>query len=108
MKDNAAPTKPATDKKSLTETLHVAIQSALRYSVVLFLLLLVAVYGFVAFKVYQAGAAEPTQDAINAGTQQTATPHIDPKVVSQMEGLQDRSVNVKTLFDQARSNPFGE
>lgn len=100
--------KPPANKKSLSESLHMILQRLLQYSVVLFLLFLVAVYGFVAFRIYQAGAAEPTEGAINSGTQQTATPHIDPKVVSQMESLQDRSVNVKTLFDQARSNPFGE
>lgn len=79
-----------------------------RYLPIWFVLLVAAVYGYVLYNVQAAVTAEPSQSSIDAQVQSTATPHVDPQVVDQMQSLQDHSVSVQTLFDQARSNPFQE
>lgn len=79
-----------------------------RYMVVWFVLLLVGVYGYVLYRIQAAVTAQPSDTEISDQVQSASTPHVDPTVVDQMQSLQDRSVNVKTLFDQARSNPFKE
>ena len=95
-------------KQSITDALQSLRAVMMRYTVLWFLLLLIAVYGFVLYRIITAQAAAPTEAAITDQTQATATPHIDQRVVDQMQSLQDNSQNVKTLFDQARSNPFQE
>ena len=76
-----------------------------RYAVVLFLLLVACVYGLLVFRINSLQNTQPTN---SAQVTTVATPHIDPKVVDQLQQLQDNSVSVKSLFDQARSNPFQE
>lgn len=84
-----------------TENLHLIG----RYAVLLFFLLLAGVYGFLIFRINSLSNATPT-DSSPVSTVQV--PHIDPTVVKQLQQLQDNSVSVKSLFDQARSNPFQE
>ena len=79
-----------------------------RYATLWFALLLAVVYGFVLYRIQAAEAAQPTQTQISSQLESISTPHIDPSVVQQMLSLQDHSVNVKTLFDEARQNPFQE
>ena len=79
-----------------------------KYSPVLFLLLLAAVYGFVLFRASQLISAQPSDSDVSSQTQSAVTPHVDPAAVDQLQALQDNSVSVKSLFDQARSNPFQE
>ena len=79
-----------------------------KYAVLLFILLVAIVYGFLVMRINSMQSAPPS--SVN-GTQKVttaATPRIDPKIVQQLQQLQDNSVSVKTLFDQARSNPFQE
>ena len=99
------PDKP---KQSLGSQLAPIVAFFTRYLVLWFVLLLAAVYGFVLYNIQASVTAEPSQDSIDAKVQSTSTPHVDSKVVQQMQSLQDHSVNVQTLFDQARSNPFQE
>lgn len=104
MKDNAS----SMQKQSLRDQLNGVGKVLLSYAVVWFALLLVGVYGFVAYRVVTARSAEPTEADISAKVDAAPTLHVDPNAVSQLQSLQDNSVNVKTLFDQARSNPFQE
>lgn len=98
----------AKSKKSLSSSLIPVITALKRYIAIWFILLVAAVYGYVLFNIQMAVTAEPSQDTIDAQVRSSTTPHIDPSVVNQMQSLQDHSVNVQTLFDQARSNPFQE
>ena len=77
-----------------------------RYALILFLLLLVAVYGFVLLQIGSLSNAQPSSTAVSSQAQTVAIPHIDPTVVQQIQNLQDNSVSVQALFNQARTNPF--
>jgi hypothetical protein len=94
------------DLKSLPELLGTVLHRVSRYTVILFLLLLLGVYGFVLTKVSSLINAQPSTTAISAQAQTVAIPQIDPSTVQQIQNLQNNSVNVQTLFNQARTNPF--
>jgi len=79
-----------------------------KYAVVLFVILVVVVYGFLVLRINSMQSAQPDSVSGNQKVTALATPRIDPKLITQLQQLQDNSVNVKTLFDQARSNPFQE
>jgi uncharacterized protein involved in cysteine biosynthesis len=99
---------PNISVKALADITTTVLRQLRRYTVVLFLLLLVAVYGFVLFKVNELIGTQPNDADVSAQVQASATPHVDPATVTQMQALQDNSVRVQSLFDQARSNPFQE
>jgi len=98
------------DLKALGPMLRKAARSALRYSGIMFFVLVALVYGFVILRINSLSNAQPTDSQISAASQSNATaiPSIDPKVVQQLQDLRDNSTNVKSLFDNARTNPFDE
>jgi hypothetical protein len=77
-----------------------------RYAGILFLLLIAGVYSFVLIRINSLANIQPSQKDIDAQTSTTPIPRVDPKVALQLQNLEDNSVNVQTLFDQARNNPF--
>ncbi|MEO6513640.1 MAG: hypothetical protein ABIR37_03045 [Candidatus Saccharimonadales bacterium] len=91
---------------SLTKSFSAFGQKLGRYTFLLFLIFLAAIYGFVLYRINTLAAAEPTDSATSQAI--SKTPHIDENVVIQLENLKDNSVSVQTLFEEARSNPFQE
>jgi hypothetical protein len=85
-----------------------AWQVALHLRIILFLVLLVILYAFIGWRISTLANAEPDSTAIAAKASKTSTPYIDKKVVEKIRTLEDNSVTVQTLFDQARQNPFRE
>lgn len=96
------------NKKSIQGQLKQTWQLTLHLRIVLFLLLLVALYGFVGWRIATLANAEPDLTAVGLKTEKTSTPNIDQAVVDKVKQLEDNNVNVQTLFDQARQNPFRE
>jgi hypothetical protein len=72
----------------------------------LFVLLVAAVYAFVVWRISALQAVQPNLDAINSQLQSST--NINKATVAKIQQLQDNSVNVKALFNQARQNPFQE
>jgi hypothetical protein len=84
-------------------------QVFLRYAGIVFFVFIALVYGFVVFRINALSNAQPSDSDVSAQSAKATTiPHIDPKVVEQLLNLRDNSVNVQTLFEQARDNPFQE
>ncbi|MFA5003667.1 MAG: hypothetical protein WC498_00045 [Candidatus Saccharimonadales bacterium] len=77
-----------------------------RYRIIIFLLVIGAVYSFVIYRINALASVEPSSDSVNAIVHNK--PHIDQATINKIKQLQDNSVNVQTLFDQARQNPFQE
>lgn len=92
--------------KELLDKLVAKLQGLQRYSLVLFIVLIALVYGFVLFRIKTLNDTQPSADAIAAQVKAAQVPHIDEAAIKQLQSLQDNSVNVKTLFNEARSNPF--
>ena len=94
--------------KSLQTVAADLLHGLRRYAVVVFVLLLAAAYGIVLFRAYTFANAQPDDAAVSAQVKASAAPHIDPTAIQQLQALQDNSVNVQSLFNQTRSNPFQE
>ena|SRR5687767_3747910 len=94
--------------KTLQNQLQQRWRSTLRLRILLFLILLVVLYGFIAWRISTLTNVQPDETAVNSKLKMTSTPRIDQAVVDKIKRLEDNSVNVQTLFDQARQNPFRE
>jgi hypothetical protein len=98
--------EPKLDPKEILDKLSSRLQILRRYSFLIFLVFVAALYGFVLFRISTLDSAQPSPDAVSSQVKAAQIPHIDQSVVNQLQSLQDNSVNVKTLFNQTRNNPF--
>jgi hypothetical protein len=100
--------KPRTLLDSLS-SLSGRFQQVRRFSFLIFVVFVALLYGFVLLRINSLGNEQPSPDAITTQVTAAKVPHItpvDPTVIQQLQSLQDNSVSVQTLFDQARNNPF--
>ena len=98
--------KQRPDPRELFDKLSARLQVLKRYSFLIFLVFVATLYGFVVFRISSLDNAQPSSDAVSSQVKAAQIPHIDQAVVEQLQSLQDNSVSVKTLFNQARNNPF--
>lgn len=75
-----------------------------RYRTILFLVVLSLLYGFIIYRINALTTIRPTSSDITA--QETKSPNIDKATIDNIQKLQDNSVNVQSLFDPSRNNPF--
>ncbi len=107
------PESPKTDKKKVNfqpqEIPAKALDIAKRlepYRFFIFLIFVALLYGFVLLQINNLSGAEPSSEAVSSQVQAAQIPHIDQSVIQQLQSLQNNSVSVQALFNQARSNPF--
>ena len=100
--------KPTFSTQDISEKTAIVLQRVSRYSFVLFLVFVALIYGFVILRINDLGNTQPTDNAVSSQVQAAQIPHIDQAVINQLQSLQDNSVSVKSLFNQARANPFQE
>lgn len=96
------------NRKEAQGQLQHAWQIALHLRIILFLLLLVVLYAFIGWRISTLTNAKPDAAAIAAKASETSTPHIDKAIVDKIKQLEDNSVTVQALFNEARQNPFRE
>jgi len=94
------------DFKSLLASASRDVDKARRFSVVGFVVFTALLYWFVFQRIDNLSAIQPSDDSVTGQVQAAGVPHVDESVVKQLESLHDNSVNVRTLFSQARKNPF--
>ena len=99
-------TKPNFNLKSVIARLTSLGQQVRPYALLIFILFVALLYGFVLLRVNSLSHAQPSADAVSGQVKAAKLPHIDQTVVNQLQSLQDNSVNVQALFNQARNNPF--
>ncbi len=92
--------------QELTAKLIADSEKLRRYSLLSFIIFVSLIYGLLLFRINSLSGQQPTEAAINKQIKAAKIHQIDKSVVKQLESLQDNSVNVQTLFNQARSNPF--
>ena len=76
------------------------------YRLFIFIIFIASIYSYIVWRinVYSNAPASTSEET----AQTTSQPRIDQATVDKIQSLQDNSVNVQSLFDQARDNPFQE
>jgi len=93
-------------KRLISEKWQAKLRGLGRYSVIFFLIFVALIYAFVLLHINDLSSAQPSDQAVSSQVQAAHVPHIDQSVVKRIQSLQDNSVSVQSLFDQARNNPF--
>lgn len=96
------------DLKKISGYLMRPVQFVKQYAVFIFIMGILFISVFFVFRINQYSRMEPTDDAIDQKLQTVQRPKVDQSVLDKIQQLQDQNVQVQTLFDQARDNPFNE
>lgn len=75
---------------------------------VLCVVLFVALYGYLLLQINQLNNAQPSDSEISQSLSTVKRPRIDQNAADKMSQLEDQNIQVKSLFEQARNNPFQE
>lgn len=75
---------------------------------VLYFLMLAGLAGFLLFSINSYSQQEPTDEDVTAKLQTIKRPTIDANALGKIQQLRDQNVEVRSLFDKARDNPFSE
>lgn len=96
------------DVKNLLSKIQPALQFAKRYLVFVFFVAMLVIFGFFVFRINQFSQQEPPEDAVTEKLKTVPRPRIDQDALTKIEQLEDQNIEVQTLFDEARKNPFNE
>lgn len=72
------------------------------------ILLVLLIYLLSVWRISRLATAEPSSDAETAALSSTNIPRVDKNAVKQIEALEKSNVQVHSLFNSARNNPFSE
>lgn len=79
-----------------------------RYLTIIVILIFGAMYTYLVYSSGKLAQEEPSEVQISEKFQGVARPKIDKAAADKLAELEDQNIEVKTLFDQARNNPFSE
>ena len=94
--------------KDILAKITPALQFIRRYVVFIFLIILLFILCFFVFRINTFSHMTPTEDAVSAKLQTVQRPRIDQAVLDKIQELQNQNIQVQSLFNDARNNPFSE
>lgn len=94
-------------KLNLTK-MPLLLQKIQRYRVLLFAVLFLGIYIAVTYRINQLTMQEPTPQAVSERIKTVQRIKIDKESIEKLEQLESQNIEVKSLFNEARTNPFSE
>lgn len=96
------------DTKDIINKLSSVAIQAKRYSVFIFIVAFLSLYVFLVSRIGQLIESEIPQTATEATTKPISRLKVDKQAAEHMEQLESQNIEVQTLFNDARQNPFAE
>jgi hypothetical protein len=78
------------------------------HRVVIFIVFFLGLYGFLITRINSLINSEPPQTVVSDKTETIKRIKVDQKSIDSLLELEEQNIEVKTLFQQARDNPFTE
>lgn len=94
--------------KTITDKIMPALMAFAKHIKVIFAVVLVLVFGFLVARIGLLSRSEPSVEAVDKAVLEIKRPRIDKDAVAKIYELRDQNIQVQTLFQQARENPFSE
>ncbi len=96
------------DIKQISAKIMPLIERLRRYAVLGFFVLIAFLFGFLILRISSYAQTEPSEDAVTEKLTTVQRPKIDQNALLKIQQLEDQNVEVKSLFERARDNPFSE
>lgn len=77
-----------------------------RFAVIVFILFVALVFGFLTLNIANYANHEPTEEQIEERLSSLRRVSLDEEAVQKIQELQDQNINLESLFDNGRDNPF--
>jgi len=94
------------DVKTIKTKLQAIPRFLHRYIVIIFIIGIVALYGFLIWQINTLSNIAPNEDKITEEMKIIKRPNIDQATIDKIEKLKDQNIGVQSLFKAARDNPF--
>lgn len=78
------------------------------HAFVICVILFAILAGYILVLTNQLTKANPDQASIDSQLSGVPRPKIDESVVKTIESLEDRNIEIRAIFEEARENPFNE
>lgn len=78
----------------------------IRFKVILFIVCVGAAIGFMTIKIAYYSNSEPSEDQIAERKNSLRTVKLNEEAVAKIEELKDQNINLESLFNNGRANPF--
>lgn len=96
------------DLKDIPAKLLALLQKLKKYTVFICILAVLGIFVFLVWRIQHYATVEPTDTDVVNKLNELHTPRLDQDAVNKILLLEDQNVEVQTLFNQARQNPFQE
>jgi len=96
------------DIKDIQAKIVPLINKLRKYFGFIVILIMLGLFGFVVNQIRTYATAEPSEDAIIESLPSTGAVKIDSETASTIQKLESTNIDVETLFNEARDNPFQE
>jgi hypothetical protein len=94
------------DLKKITTKLAILPRFFKKYAVFIVFILVFVAYGFIVVRIRTLASSEPDEEVVTEQLSSLNRPSIDQSTINKIQQLQDTNIQVKSLFDHARDNPF--
>lgn len=94
--------------KELPKLLKPAKAFSEKYGTFMIVIGVLVLFGFVFYRIGYFNSIEPSEEKIEEKLLTVKRPKIDKAVVEKLENLEQQNIQVQSLFNQARENPFRE
>lgn len=96
------------DKTLLLDKLAVTLAFFKRFRFILTFIVFSVMYGYIMVQITAINEQQPSEKQISEKITASPRPKIEQELVDQITSLESQNVQVKTIFNEARKNPFSE
>lgn len=94
--------------KEISAKIMPALLRLRRFMPILFILLFASIYSFLILRINTLTSSKPNESDVLEELQSVSRPKIDEEAAKKIEQLEAQNIEVRTLFEEARRNPFAE
>lgn len=92
----------------LTPQLQKLLEGLKRYAFIICFIVFGGMYGYIIFTAGQQAQIEPSESSVNDKYKAASRPKLDEDTARKLKSLESSNIEVKSIFDEARKNPFSE
>lgn len=94
------------DLKNIKNKFREFVSHYKKYASFVFIVIILCLYTFLVYQISRFSLAEPDPAAVDAKVQSIGRLKIDQESINKIQQLEDQNINVQSLFESARDNPF--
>lgn len=96
------------DLKKIESRIKPGLRRVKQYTAIIYILLFFTLYSFLVLRIGALTAREPTDAEVSEQLKTVRRPKIDEEAAEKIQQLEEQNIDIKSLFNEARRNPFSE